>query len=48
MLNKQKQFHHDSLIMRDICIVMINAYGVNNNHSSTVWSTQDITPSQQG
>jgi hypothetical protein len=46
--NKQKQFHHDSLIMRDIYIVMIYAYDVNNIHSSAVWSTRDITLSQQG
>jgi hypothetical protein len=38
MFNNQKQFHHDSLY----------AYNVNNSHSLTVWSTQDITPSKQG
>jgi hypothetical protein len=48
MFNKQKQFHHDSLFMRDIYIIMIYAYDVNNSHSSTVWSTRDITHSQQG
>jgi hypothetical protein len=33
MFNKQKQFHHDSLFMSDIYIVVINAYDVNNSHS---------------
>jgi hypothetical protein len=28
VFNKQKQFHHDILIMRDIYIVMIYAYDV--------------------
>jgi hypothetical protein len=46
MFNKQKQFHHDNLFMRDIYIVMIDAYNVNNSHSSIVWSTRDITLSQ--
>jgi hypothetical protein len=45
VFNKQKQFRHDSLFMRDIYIVMVYAYGVNSSHSSTVWSTRDITPS---
>jgi hypothetical protein len=48
MFNKQKQFYYDNLFMRDIYIVMINAYDVNNSHNSKVWSTRDITHSQKG
>jgi hypothetical protein len=44
MFNKKKQFHHDSLFMHDIYIVMINAYDVNNSHSFQQYGLPEILP----